>query len=87
MKLVTMMILSDCPHCRRAFALMDELKEAHPEYREVPVKIVEEDKEPAFAAALDYWYVPTYFVGDQKIHEGVPSREAIEAVYQAACSD
>ena len=87
MKEILMMVQSGCRHCRRALTLMDELKEAHPEYANIPLRIVDEQKEPVFADSLDYWYVPTYFVDGEKLHEGVPSPEAIEAVFQAALSD
>lgn len=83
-KPVRMMILASCPHCRRAFALMDELKAAHPAYAAVPVEVIEEDKHPEIADALDYYYVPTFFVDGCKVHEGVPSREAVAAVFEAA---
>ncbi len=84
MKSVLMMMMEGCPHCRRAREMMEELCLAHPEYRAVEVKMVDETREPDFAATLDYYYVPTFFVDGKKLHEGVPTREAIEAVYKAA---
>ena len=63
---------------------MDELGDQHPEYTRIPVKIVDEQQEKEFADSLDYWYVPTYFVNGQKLHEGVPTPEKIQAVYEAA---
>lgn len=86
-KPVRMMILADCPHCRRALAMMDELKREHPEYAAVEVEIIEEDKQPALADSLDYYYVPTYFVDGKKLHEGVPTAEAVERVYREALSE
>lgn len=83
-KPVRMMILASCPHCRRAFQLMEELKAAHPDYAGVSIEVIEEDKHPEIADALDYYYVPTFFVGGRKVHEGVPSREAIAAVFEEA---
>lgn len=84
MKEILMMMMAGCPHCRRARAWMEELCEEHPEFREVPVRMVDETLEPDFAQTLDYYYVPTYFVEGRKLHEGVPTKEAIEAVYRAA---
>lgn len=83
-KQVRMMILENCPHCRRAFQLMEELVKAHPEYAAVAVEVVDEEKNPALADSLDYWYVPTFFVDGEKIMEGVPSAALIEKVYQRA---
>ena len=31
MKEITMMILNDCPHCKRAAKMIEALKEKHPE--------------------------------------------------------
>ena len=84
MKKVLMMIQETCPHCQNAFRLMEALKKENPEYAAVEVEIVDENREKAFADSLDYWYVPTYFVAGEKIHEGVPTKEKVRAVYEKA---
>lgn len=84
MQPVLMMILPHCPHCKRALKLIDELKAEHPAYQAIPFQIEDETKNAALASSLDYWYVPTCYVGGQKLHEGVPSREAIQRVLDAA---
>ncbi|MDR1731401.1 MAG: thioredoxin family protein [Synergistaceae bacterium] len=84
MKEVKLFLMETCPHCKKALALMEEILAAHPEYKAVEVKKIDETKEADYAATFDYYYVPTFYVGDEKIHEGVPSREAIEKVYAAA---
>lgn len=84
MQPILMMILPDCPHCRRARALFDELRSENPAYASVPLQIEDERRNRVLADALDYWYVPCCFVGGKKIHEGVPSREAMRAVLDAA---
>ena len=68
MKEITMMILNDCPHCKRAAKMIEALKEKHPE----------------ISSQFDYYYVPSMFIDGQKLHEGVPSFEAVEAVLKAA---
>ena len=73
--------------CRRARALLDELRSEKPAYASVPLQIEDERRNRALADALDYWYMPCCFVGGKKIHEGVPSREAMRAVLDAALSD
>ncbi len=80
-KHVKMMMMETCPHCRRAFELMDELKNEHPEYGRVDIETIEERREPEKTEGYDYWYVPTFFVDDVKVHEGVPSKEKIEQVF------
>lgn len=85
-KHVKMMVLDGCPHCKKAFQLMDELKKEHPEYEQVEIEVIEENREEEKTKGYDYWYVPTFFVADEKIHEGVPSKEKVDAVFQAALS-
>lgn len=83
-KPVRMMVLSHCPHCRRAFEMMEVLKKEHPEYAAVSIEVVDEEQNPALADSLDYWYVPTFFVDGEKIMEGVPSLALIDKVFQKA---
>lgn len=83
-KQVKMMILDSCPYCRQAFEMMDKLRKQHPEYQSVVVETIEESKEPEKIEGYDYWYVPTFFVDGQKIHEGVPTMEKVERVFQEA---
>jgi glutaredoxin len=84
MKEVTMFMQATCPHCKKALSLMEEICRERPQYKEVVVKQVDEKKDPDYANKFDYYYVPTYFVGGEKVHEGVPSKEAVEKVYAAA---
>lgn len=84
MKEIKMFMQGTCPHCKRCFAMMDELFAAHPEYKDVPLAVIDERVDPAAADKYDYYYVPTFFVGDVKEHEGVPSPEAVENVFRKA---
>ncbi|MEL7647118.1 MAG: thioredoxin family protein [Sedimentibacter sp.] len=84
MKKVTMFYLENCPHCRRAFKMVEELKAQNPGYEIIDFEFIEESKNVQAASAHDYYYVPAFFVGGRKIHEGVPSMEKIEEVLKAA---
>ncbi|WP_163192386.1 thioredoxin family protein [Clostridium thermarum] len=84
MKPVTLFILHNCPYCKRALSLMEELKKEHPRYAEVPVMIIDEGMEPEIANQYDYYYVPTYYIEGVKVHEGVASKEIIQQVYEKA---
>lgn len=86
MKKVKMMYLKTCPHCKRAFEMIERLKEEHTEYRTIDIELIEENDEEEKTAGYDYWYVPTYFVDDVKVHEGVPTIEALEEVLKQATS-
>ena len=87
MKHVKMMILSTCPHCKKAFQLLDELKNEHREYQTVEIEVIDAQKEEEKTKGYDYWYVPTFFVDDVKYHEGVPTKEALKAVLKAAIEE
>lgn len=87
MKDVLMMILPDCPYCRQAKAMMDELRREDARYAAVAVRVVNEREDTALAESLDYYYVPTYFVDGQKLHEGVPTKEAVRRVFDAALAE
>ena len=53
----------------------DELCEKHPEYNDIPVDWVYEDKQPEVADQYDYYYVPTLFIGDEKLYECKPGQD------------
>lgn len=84
MKKITMFMFASCPHCQRALALMAQLKEEHPNYAQIPFEMVDEQLDPVRAEQYDYWYVPSYFVGDEKLHEGTATKEQIQNVFEAA---
>lgn len=79
-----------CPYCRQAEALLTELTAAHPEYRAIPIRRVDETAEAAFAEQFDYWYVPSFWQNGEKLYEANPAdgekavRAKLEAVLQKA---
>lgn len=84
MKPITMMILPTCPHCVRALDHIEQLKKEHPEYNDIEMTIIDESAEPDRAKQYDYWYVPTFFVDGEKIHEGVIDPTLIDDVFEKA---
>jgi thiol-disulfide isomerase/thioredoxin len=84
MKTIYMLITDWCPHCRRALNWMEELVQENPKYLDLQVEIIDEEKEPERAKKFDYYYVPTYYVGDIKVHEGVPTKEIVKNVFEKA---
>ena len=81
MKEVKMFMFEGCPHCSRAKEMITEIFAVHPEYAGIPLTVIDENKNPEIADQYDYYYVPTFFTGDVKIMEGVPTKEAIEKVF------
>lgn len=84
MKKVKMFYLENCPHCKNAQKMMDELTSKNVEYKNIEIEKIEESKNVKVASTHDYYYVPTYYVNGQKIHEGVPTLEKIENVFKKA---
>lgn len=79
MKKVELFYLKNCPYCKQAISWMNELK-ADPKYADIQIKMIEESAESAYADAHDYYYVPTFFIDDVKVHEGAATKEQIEEV-------
>lgn len=87
MKEVLMMILSDCPYCRQADGMVRELQMENEEYAQVKIRRVDEEADTELAASLDYYYVPSFFVEGKKLMEGVPTKEKVKAVLDAALEE
>ena len=84
MKEVKMFMFEGCPHSKRALEMKKELLAAHPEYNAVPFVTVDEKLHPEEAEKYDYYYVPSFFVGGEKLADGVPTEEAIAKVFRTA---
>jgi thioredoxin 1 len=84
MKELTMFYFEGCPYCRQALRWHEEIFKEHPEYRQVPLKMIDEKRQPAIAAEYDYYYVPTYYIGREKLHEGVKEKNLVEECFRRA---
>ncbi len=81
---LTYFYLKSCPHCHRADQLIQELIAENPSYKKVSFRKVEESEEKALADSYDYWYVPCFYLGEEKLMEGVPSKEKVKAAMDRA---
>ncbi len=86
MKTITIFITSWCPYCKLAQKMINELTKEHEEYKDILIEYVDEEKEPERTKGYDYFYVPTLYIGNEKLHEGVPSKEIIQSVLDKALS-
>ncbi|WP_312811425.1 thioredoxin family protein [Sedimentibacter sp.] len=84
MKKIKAFYLQNCPHCKRAFKVLEELKSQNSSYSEIDIEYIEESENVQAASAHDYYYVPTFYVDGVKIHEGVPTLEKLEEVLKKA---
>ncbi len=84
MKEILLFVMPGCPHCVLALRYQEELMERHPEWRDIPLQIVDETCQREFADRFDYYYVPSYYVDGKKVHEGHAEREDVERVFRLA---
>ena len=69
LKQLTMFYLDDCGYCAKARRALEELYTENPGYREVPIRMIEESREPELADQYDYYAVPSFFDGKEKLFE------------------
>lgn len=84
MKKVTMFTMASCPYCRQALRWLDELLAENPAYSSIEIEKIDERVYPDIARRYDYYLVPTFYVGETKMHEGAASLKAIRRVLDAA---
>ena len=76
---LTLFYLENCPYCRHARRALEALRSERAEYAAVPVEWVEETRSPERVRGLDYYYVPSAFLGRRKLYECHPG-DGYEAV-------
>ncbi len=69
MKPITMFYLETCGYCDKARRALEELAAENPAYRDIPLTMIEESREPALADTYDYYAVPSFFDGKTKLFE------------------
>jgi len=84
MKKITMFVMESCPYCKGAKRIMDALFAENPEYLSLEIEIIDENLHPDIADNYDYYYVPTFYVGDEKLHEGAATMKKVRHVFDAA---
>lgn len=87
MKEITYFYLANCPYCRQADRIIADLIKETPQYAAVSVNKIEETRNPEISNKYDYHYVPCLWIGSEKLHEGVPTKEKIRRVFDAAISE
>ena len=84
MKDVLMFMTSWCPYCKKASQMIDQLRRENPEYKDVEIIVIDEEKDKKYADSFDYYRVPTFYVDGVKIHEGAADLESIRKVFEKA---
>jgi glutaredoxin len=80
---LTMFYLVDCPYCHHARWLIEKVREETPEYKNVRINYVDEDKEKEISDSHNYYYVPAFYAQGKKLHEGPVNLEKIREIFKA----
>lgn len=74
-------ILENCPYCKRARDYIKQLKEEDERYQKIDIEYIDEAKEEELANSYDYYYVPSFFDGDKKLHEGAINKGEVKQLF------
>jgi glutaredoxin len=77
-----MFVLRYCGYCRRALQLIEAVRSENPELAPVEIEIIDEGEQRELARRYDYYYVPSFYLDRQKLHEGPVDRQQIKAILQ-----
>lgn len=84
MKKIMIFYQEKCPFCKRAFQFIEELKSENPQYDNIEIESIEETLQSDFANSYDYYYVPTFYIENVKMHEGGIYKEEVKKILEAA---
>lgn len=69
---LTEFVLPGCPHCSTARDVLRELYAERPEFAAIEFDVIDESVESALADTYDYYRVPSFFKGRDKLYEANP---------------
>lgn len=81
---LTYFYLPYCPHCRLASRLLENLIREEPKYAGIPIRMVDESAERAYANSKPYYLVPSFFLGGKKLFEGHMEESDVKRVLDEA---
>ena len=77
---VTVFYLQNCPYCKKAFRIWEEIK-SEGKYSGIELELHEEREEAELANSFDYYYVPCFYYNNDKLHEGAIDEVAMRAMF------
>lgn len=80
-------ILKHCPHCKRAIDYINSLMHEDNKYRKINIEYIDEAVEVELADSYDYYYVPSFFDGNRKLHEGTISKQEVKRLLDEYLED
>lgn len=84
MKQLTIIHFEACPYCRAALKWVEELQQEHPELQQLKIEHIDERLTPERTKGYKYWFVPTFYLGEEKLHEGAASKQIVEGILRKA---
>ena len=84
MKALKIFYLKKCPFCKKAIAYLEELKGENPSFETIPIEFIEESEQAELADSYDYYYVPTIYADEVKVHEAGITKEELKAILDDA---
>lgn len=81
---LTLFILETCPYCIRARKYLNELQLDNPAYHAIEIETIDERKQRSLANSYDYYLVPTFYLGQTKLFEGIMTKEDVKKVLDQA---
>lgn len=76
-------MFNECPHCQLALRCLAELQ-TQDKYKDLVIEKINEREQPEVADQYDYYYVPTFYVDEEKVHEGHAEMEDVQRVLDLA---
>ena len=93
MNKITMFHLEECKYCDMAKRAIAELRDENPEYNNVEIEMIDELKQPDVIENYDYWSVPSFFIGHDKVFEAAlfmpyeTIKEGVRTSFEKALED
>ena len=84
MKEITYFYLKNCPYCRQADQMIQNLLMREPRFSAISIKKIEEREHADIADQYDYYFVPCFYIGEKKMMEGVPTPEKVRETLLSA---
>lgn len=84
MSKLTLFILPTCPYCIRVKQYLNELVSEEPKYLHVEIELIDEKQNRQCADRYDYYLVPTFYLGQTKLYEGIMDKAAVKKVLDIA---
>ena len=84
MKKLTIFKLKYCGYCKRALQYVDECIAENPEFGRLDIVQIDEREQYQLARQYDYFYVPTFYIEDEKVHEGAVTCEQVRSILKRA---